>query len=132
MSDLQKCHLHSVAEGKGVITAQHRQVDSEATGFTFLGCKVTGINSTYLGRPWGAYSRVVFAYTFMSRAVLPTGWDDWIDSTRRKSVLLYLSDCILFFLLNHDSNHLSLFLCAALCTMENTETTDEELTCRKG
>ncbi|CAM8926626.1 unnamed protein product [Rhodiola kirilowii] len=82
----ERCHLHSVAEEKGIITAQHRQLESEGTGFTFLGCKITGINSTYLGRPWGAYSRVVFAYTFMSSAVLPEGWDDWVSSTRRRTV----------------------------------------------
>lgn len=50
------------------------------------------INSTYLGRPWGAYSRVIFANTFMSSAILPEGWNDWVDSTRRR---LRLSCCTL-------------------------------------
>uniref|UniRef100_A0A7N0ZR98 pectinesterase n=1 Tax=Kalanchoe fedtschenkoi TaxID=63787 RepID=A0A7N0ZR98_KALFE len=84
----ERCHLHVVIKEKGIITAHRRQSESEDTGFTFLGCKITGIdsNSTYLGRPWGPYSRVIFAYTYMSSAVLPEGWDDWNNFTRRSTV----------------------------------------------
>ncbi|KAL0287595.1 UNVERIFIED_CONTAM: putative pectinesterase 15 [Sesamum radiatum] len=35
------------------------------------------------GRPWGKYS-VVFALTYMSNVVLPQGWDDWGDSSKRR------------------------------------------------
>ncbi|XP_043713276.1 putative pectinesterase 11 [Telopea speciosissima] len=73
----EKCHLHSTSEGTGAITAQRRESPSENTGYTFLGCKITGVGTCVLGRPWGSYSRVVFAMTFMSSAVLPQGWDDW-------------------------------------------------------
>ncbi|XP_006301771.2 putative pectinesterase 11 [Capsella rubella] len=59
---------------------------TEKSGFTFLGCKLTGSGSTYLGRPWGAYSRVVFAYSFFSNVVAPQGWNQWGDSTKQNTV----------------------------------------------
>ncbi|GMH13449.1 hypothetical protein Nepgr_015290 [Nepenthes gracilis] len=84
----QKCHLHSVAEGVGTITAQKRMSPEENTGFTFLACKITGnpTGSVLLGRPWGAYSRVIYALTYMSPAVSPLGWDDWGNSSRQSTV----------------------------------------------
>ncbi|KAJ4963709.1 hypothetical protein NE237_023648 [Protea cynaroides] len=83
-SFFEKCHLHSTSEGTGAITAQRRESPSENTGFTFLGCKITGVGTCILGRPWGSYSRVVFAKTFMSSAVLPQGWDDWGRSSTHR------------------------------------------------
>ncbi|KAL0369084.1 UNVERIFIED_CONTAM: putative pectinesterase 11 [Sesamum calycinum] len=84
-SIFQKCHLHSLAGGMGAITAQRRQRAEEETGFTFVNCKITGVKSAVLGRPWGKYSRVVFALTYMSNVVLPQGWDDWGDSSKRRT-----------------------------------------------
>ncbi|KAL0432412.1 UNVERIFIED_CONTAM: putative pectinesterase 11 [Sesamum latifolium] len=54
-------------------------------GFTFVKCKITGVKSAVLGRPWGKYSRVVFALTYMSNVVLPQGWDDWGDYSKQRS-----------------------------------------------
>ncbi|KAK4387511.1 putative pectinesterase 11 [Sesamum angolense] len=71
--------------GMGAITAQRRQRAEEETGFTFVNCKITGVKSAVLGRPWGKYSRVVFALTYMSNVVLPQGWDDWGDSSKRRT-----------------------------------------------
>ncbi|KAJ4963758.1 hypothetical protein NE237_023697 [Protea cynaroides] len=76
-SFFEKCHLHSTSEGTAQSRPTRRESPSENTGFTFLGCKITGVGTCLLGRPWGSYSRVVFAKTFMSSAVLPQGWDDW-------------------------------------------------------
>ncbi|KAK4599795.1 hypothetical protein RGQ29_009724 [Quercus rubra] len=81
----EKCHLHSLSEGVGAITAQRRESPAENTGFTFLGCKITGVKTALLGRPWGAYSRVVFAFTYMSNVILPQGWDDWGDSSKQST-----------------------------------------------
>ncbi|KAE8100258.1 hypothetical protein FH972_018173 [Carpinus fangiana] len=81
----EKCHLHSLSEGTGAITAQRRESPAENTGFAFLGCKITGLKTAILGRPWGAYSRVVFAFTYMSGVVLPQGWDDWGDSSKQRT-----------------------------------------------
>ncbi|KAK8673938.1 hypothetical protein V6N13_112247 [Hibiscus sabdariffa] len=82
----ENCHLHSLSEGDAAITAQRRESPSEDTGFTFLGCKITGVRSAVLGRPWGAYSRVVFALTYMSNVILPQGWDDWGDLSKQSTV----------------------------------------------
>ncbi|KAJ4963456.1 hypothetical protein NE237_023395 [Protea cynaroides] len=76
-SIFKKCHLHSTSERAGAITAQCRKSPFSSTGFIFLGCNITGVDTCLLGRPWGNYSRVVFAKTFMSSAVLSQGWDDW-------------------------------------------------------
>lgn len=81
---MQRCHLHSLSKGDGAITAQHRNSPSEDTGFTFLGCKITGVGTAILGRPWGPYSRVVFALTYMSSVIVPQGWDDWGDQSKRR------------------------------------------------
>ncbi|XVE56066.1 hypothetical protein DITRI_Ditri03aG0207200 [Diplodiscus trichospermus] len=82
----ERCHLHTLSEGDAAITAQRRESPSEETGFTFLGCKITGVRTAVLGRPWGAYSRVVFALTYMSNVILPQGWDDWGDSSKQSTV----------------------------------------------
>ncbi|KAK1358636.1 Pectinesterase domain-containing protein [Heracleum sosnowskyi] len=81
----EKCHLHSVAEKTGWVTAQHRASSVENTGYTFLGCKITGTGKTLLGRPWGAYSRVVFALTYMSSVIQPEGWNDWGDPSNQRT-----------------------------------------------
>ncbi|XP_024025080.1 putative pectinesterase 11 [Morus notabilis] len=82
----EKCHIHSLAEGTGAITAQRRESPSEDTGFTFLGCTITGTRTAMLGRPWGDYSRVVFALSYMSNVILPQGWEDWGDSSKQSTV----------------------------------------------
>ncbi|OAY73210.1 putative pectinesterase 11 [Ananas comosus] len=69
----EKCHLHSVSTNGGAFTAQRRGTAAEDTGYSFVGCKVTGVGKMILGRPWGLYSRVVFANTYMTNAVLPSG-----------------------------------------------------------
>lgn len=82
----ERCHLHSLSKADGAITAQHRNAPSEDTGFSFLGCKITGVGTALLGRPWGAYSRVVFSLTYMSSVVVPQGWDDWGDQSKHSTV----------------------------------------------
>ncbi|KAL8223786.1 hypothetical protein R6Q57_019261 [Mikania cordata] len=86
-SFFQSCQLHSLAKNLGTITAQHRNSPLENTGFTFLGCKITGLdNATVLGRPWGSYSRVIYAHTYMSTAISPDGWRDWDDPSNQRTV----------------------------------------------
>ncbi|GMI91263.1 pectinesterase 11, A. THALIANA PECTINESTERASE 11 [Hibiscus trionum] len=82
----ERCHVHTLSEGDAAITAQRRESPSENTGFTFLGCKITGVRTAVLGRPWGAYSRVIFAFSYMSNVILPQGWDDWGDLSKQSTV----------------------------------------------
>lgn len=80
----QTCHLNAIAKGTGSLTAQKRESTSEDTGFSFIGCRVTGSGMLYLGRAWGEASRVVFSYTYISDIIRPDGWNDWGDSSRQK------------------------------------------------
>ncbi|KAJ4716530.1 Pectinesterase [Melia azedarach] len=82
----ERCHLHTLSVRNGSITAQKRMSSSEDTGFTFLGCKITGAGKAVLGRPWGPYSKVVYALTYMSSVILPQGWDDWRDNKKQRTV----------------------------------------------
>ncbi|MFQ6665642.1 hypothetical protein Gotur_032311 [Gossypium turneri] len=84
--NVQRCHLHTLSEGGASIIAQRRESPSEKTGFIFQGYKITGVNTAVLGRPWGPYSRVIFALTYMSNVILPQGWDNWGDSSRQSMV----------------------------------------------
>jgi pectinesterase len=83
---VQKCHLHSTSRIGGAFTAQQRSSESEETGYSFVGCKLTGLGAatSILGRPWGPYSRVVFALSYMSSTVSPQGWDDWGDTHKQR------------------------------------------------
>ncbi|KAI3877992.1 hypothetical protein MKW92_003972 [Papaver armeniacum] len=75
-------------KGTGAITAQGRASPEENTGYIFLGCSITGAGTALLGRPWGAYSRVIFASTYMpDHVILPVGWNDWGDPTKQSTVL---------------------------------------------
>ncbi|CAK9324223.1 unnamed protein product, partial [Citrullus colocynthis] len=76
------CHLHAITNSYGALTAQKRNSLLEETGFSFLNCKVSGSGALYLGRAWGSFSRVVFAYTFMDKIITPTGWYNWGDKNR--------------------------------------------------
>ncbi|XP_025815400.1 putative pectinesterase 11 [Panicum hallii] len=90
-----KCHLHSTSLVGGAFTAHKRSAESEDTGFSFVGCKLTGVGkgTSILGRPWGPYSRVVFALSYMSSTVRPEGWDDWSDPTKQRTALYGQYQC---------------------------------------
>lgn len=76
------------------ITAHARSNDSEATGFVFVHCSVTGEGQTaFLGRSWFPYARVVYAYTNLSDVVNPLGWSDNMrpETNRYRHIVLTLS-----------------------------------------
>lgn len=86
LSLYEECHLHAISSTYGALTAQKRDSLLEATGFSFVKCKVTGSGAFYLGRAWGSFSRVVFAYTYMDKIIAPKGWYNWGDRTRELTV----------------------------------------------
>ncbi|KAL9461691.1 hypothetical protein AB3S75_004645 [Citrus x aurantiifolia] len=86
LSFYEDCHLHAITNSYGALTAQKRGSLLEETGFSFVKCKVTGSGALYLGRAWGTFSRVVFAYTYMDKIVTPRGWYDWGDKNREMTV----------------------------------------------
>ncbi|XP_047056784.1 probable pectinesterase 53 [Lolium rigidum] len=86
LSLYEDCHVHAIARDYGALTAQNRQSMLEDTGFSFLNCRVTGSGALYLGRAWGTFSRVVFAYTHMDDIIVPRGWYNWGDPSRELTV----------------------------------------------
>ncbi|AES61611.1 pectinesterase [Medicago truncatula] len=76
------CTIRSIANNMTSITAQSGSNPSYDSGFSFKNSMVIGDGPTYLGRPWGNYSQVVFSYTYMDNSVLPKGWEDWNDTKR--------------------------------------------------
>ena len=76
------CHLHAITRRYGALTAQKRENFLENTGFSFVNCKVTGSGALLLGRAWGNFSRVVFAYTYMDKIITSGGWANWGDKNR--------------------------------------------------
>ncbi|KAL2929002.1 putative pectinesterase 53 [Bienertia sinuspersici] len=86
LSLFEGCHVHAVAQTYGALTAQGRSSMLDDTGFSFVNCKVTGSGALYLGRAWGPFSRVIFAYTYMDNIIIPTGWYNWGDPNREMTV----------------------------------------------
>ncbi|XP_020100954.1 pectinesterase 31 [Ananas comosus] len=91
---LEHCHIY--CKSPGFITAQSRKTPQESTGYVFLRCVITGNGSTsymYLGRPWGPFGRVVFAYTWMDACIRPVGWNNWDKCENERSACFYEYRC---------------------------------------
>ncbi|KAI8017759.1 putative pectinesterase 53 [Camellia lanceoleosa] len=94
LSYYDSCHLHAKTDSIGALTAQKRESPLEKTGFSFVNCKVTGSGVHYLGRAWGTFSRVVFAYTYMDKIITSGGWCNWGDKNREKTVFYGQYKCM--------------------------------------
>ncbi|XP_047311033.1 pectinesterase 31 [Impatiens glandulifera] len=91
---LEHCHVHCKAGG--YITAQGRKSSQETTGYVFLRCVITGHGGkeySYLGRPWGPFGRVVFAFTYMDPCIKAHGWDNWGKSENERTACFYEYRC---------------------------------------
>lgn len=106
----ERDELHS--NGPGYITAQSRTSPEQATGYVILDGKVTadlgappiapgtpGAASTAsahrrigLGRPWRAYSRVIFMHTELPAEVNPPGWNNWGSAANEQTAYYAESD----------------------------------------
>ena len=86
LSLYEGCHVHAISQHYGALTAQNRMSLLDDTGFSFVNCRVTGSGALYLGRAWGTFSRVVFAYTYMDNIIIPPGWYNWGDPNRELTV----------------------------------------------
>jgi pectinesterase len=66
--------------GTGYITANGRDAANNTSIYVFNQADVrgtSGANSTYLGRPWRQWSRVVFQRSYLGNVVRPEGWSRW-------------------------------------------------------
>lgn len=91
---LEHCHIH--CKSAGYVTAQSRKSSQETTGYVFLRCVITGVGGTsyaYLGRPWGPFGRVVYAYTYMDACIKHVGWDNWGKTENERSACFYEYRC---------------------------------------
>ncbi|KAI8541677.1 hypothetical protein RHMOL_Rhmol08G0080600 [Rhododendron molle] len=91
---MEHCHIH--CKSAGFITAQSRKSSQETTGYVFLRCVITGnggTSYTYLGRPWGPFGRVVFAYTWMDACIKHVGWHNWDKPENERSACFYEYRC---------------------------------------
>jgi pectin methylesterase-like acyl-CoA thioesterase len=82
------CELHAVAHPLVTITAQSRVYPAEDSGYLFRDCTVTadaGVGDLLLGRPWRAFSTVVFVGTDYKARLDPVGWADWDGKLRTSS-----------------------------------------------
>jgi polygalacturonase len=81
------CEIHSTPHNGGYITAQSKHYPEEDSGFVFDDCTLTadpGVTAlVYLGRPWRAYSTVIYLHTEMGDKIAPAGWSEWHAETSR-------------------------------------------------
>ncbi|XP_019085533.1 PREDICTED: probable pectinesterase 56 [Camelina sativa] len=97
----QNCQIEArkpIGGQSNVITAQSRDSQSLMSGFTFQKCNITASKDldpvkrtfkSFLGRPWGVLSRVVFMESFMGDLIDPAGWTPWDSDLSRLSTLYY-------------------------------------------
>jgi len=76
------CELHGMAHQTVMLTAQSRLFPGEDSGYLFLDCKLTaakGAENIVMGRPWRAYSTVVFVNLKLEGGakIAAAGWSDW-------------------------------------------------------
>ncbi|XP_051128596.1 pectinesterase QRT1-like [Andrographis paniculata] len=96
----QECSISVVKDGYA-IAAHHRNSPSEATGFSFVNCTITGTGygygygdgAVFLGRAWGNYSTTVYSYSEFDLHVRPGGWDDWKVPSRHSLVTFGEHEC---------------------------------------
>ncbi|XP_060169400.1 pectinesterase 31 [Lycium barbarum] len=91
---LEHCHIH--CKSTGFITAQSRKSSQETTGYVFLRCVITGTGATsytHLGRPWGPFGRVVFAFCYMDHCIKHCGWNNWGKAENERTACFYEYRC---------------------------------------
>ncbi|XP_027368611.1 pectinesterase QRT1-like [Abrus precatorius] len=88
-----ECVLNSVAEFWGAIAAHHRDSADEDTGFSFVGCKIKGTGSIFLGRAWGEYATTIYSYCDMGDIINPLGWSDWDNPSRQETAMFGEYEC---------------------------------------
>ncbi|XP_010541678.1 PREDICTED: probable pectinesterase/pectinesterase inhibitor 54 [Tarenaya hassleriana] len=84
-----------------VIMANGRTDPKQNTGFSLQNCKITTDSqfspvkrrySSYLGRPWKAYSRCIVMETYIDEAISGEGWVKWLNSGSDDEGTLYFGE----------------------------------------
>jgi len=77
----ENCEIHALAHPTVMLTAQSKHNPEEQSGFVFDHSRISaapGVGKVFLGRPWRAYSRVIFVDTYMGAKIDPAGWLEWV------------------------------------------------------
>lgn len=83
----EKVDIRTIAQG--AITASGRDSSTNPSWYVINNSTVDGIDSsiaassTYLGRPWREYARVVFQNTYIGAIVKAEGWSVWSSTETR-------------------------------------------------
>src|SRR6185369_13670416 len=74
-----RCEIHALPHALVYLTAQSKHYAEEKSGYVFDHCRITAAPGAkvYLGRPWRAYSTVVFLDTEMPAEIVAEGWHEW-------------------------------------------------------
>ncbi|KUF86836.1 hypothetical protein AM588_10001275 [Phytophthora nicotianae] len=81
------CDIESI--GEGYITANGNSNSTIESQYVFNRARVLGSSgngSTYLGRPWRPYARVVWQNSELSDVVNPKGWSTWHNDSNTANV----------------------------------------------
>ncbi|KAH8590994.1 pectinesterase precursor [Bisporella sp. PMI_857] len=91
----EKSDIRVLAASLGFITANGAS-SSGASMYVFNNCNVAAASGNtvpagayYLGRPWGAYAKVVFQNTNLSAVINSAGWRIWNTGDERTSNVLF-------------------------------------------
>ncbi|KAG9237711.1 BcPME1, pectin methyl esterase 1 [Amylocarpus encephaloides] len=85
----EEVDIRTIAQG--AITASGRDSTANPSYFVINNSTVDGIDSTiakastFLGRPWRAFARVVFQHSYIGAIVKPAGWSVWSSTETRTS-----------------------------------------------
>ncbi|KAL3528540.1 hypothetical protein ACH5RR_007862 [Cinchona calisaya] len=75
------------------ITAQGKNDPNQNTGITIQNCDMSPLDnlkaSTYLGRPWKAYSTTVIMQSSIGAFLDPQGWTEWVPNVDPPSTIFY-------------------------------------------
>jgi pectin methylesterase-like acyl-CoA thioesterase len=74
------CHIHAIAHQQVYVTAQSKRYPEQKSGYVFDHCRITAdaqAGKIFLGRPWRAYSTVIFLESELDEKVDPAGWAEW-------------------------------------------------------
>ncbi|TBU45248.1 pectin lyase-like protein [Dichomitus squalens] len=80
--------IHTIADGN--ITASGRSSD-DAFWYVIDHSTILGNGTqTYLGRPWGAFARVVYQHSWLPKSVPAVGWAEWHPDDERISNVTFV------------------------------------------
>ncbi|EJD50816.1 pectin lyase-like protein [Auricularia subglabra TFB-10046 SS5] len=74
--------------GNGYLTASGREKD-DAFWYVIDNSRIQGNGTTFLGRPWGAFARVVYQNSVLSNVVKTAGWSVWNVGDERTSNITF-------------------------------------------